>query len=98
MAIAEALDTNHQEERLVGANWFFRGHRMKISADVGQPRDRGVRACVIRAAHRRFSRCHACERVYPSAQILQIALRRTETPCKDRLARHRRAHVQWEAR
>jgi hypothetical protein len=51
MAIAEALDTNHQEERLVGANWFFRGHRMKISADVGQLRfatATGVRETAVR--------------------------------------------------
>jgi phosphate-selective porin OprO/OprP len=46
-----ALDANHQEERLVGANWFFRGHRMKISADVGQLRfatPTGVRETAVR--------------------------------------------------
>jgi hypothetical protein len=28
------VDANHQQERVVGATWYFQGHRSKLSADV----------------------------------------------------------------
>ena len=28
------VDANHQQERVVGATWYFQGHRNKLSADV----------------------------------------------------------------